>query len=267
MLQVPRNPGQGAHARDPVQIGRRRFERMGIRPRPVQVGPIWDRVANVDPDTKANGAILAVGCHLELGPAVTLIAQRTAPSMLSNTMTNESPPVYTILPPCSSIAGSIISSRRALRRCSVPASANQIRRRAVAYVSAYITAASFRRSRGSPVGSDAWVNGTVRPCKQSFIDRQRVYHCKLANARPRMGRKPTPAGIGGVQEPCPAAKVGRMRSSRPVPATMRGNVGDRLSASAKWRWCRAEAACPSNPRTIRRGHPAIAARTPRFQDM
>ena len=35
------------------------------------------------------------------------MAQRTAPSMLSNTMSRKSPPVWTILPPCSSIAGSI----------------------------------------------------------------------------------------------------------------------------------------------------------------
>ena len=39
----------------------------------------------------------------------TFTAQRTAPSMLSNTMSRESPPVWTILPPCSSIAGSIRS--------------------------------------------------------------------------------------------------------------------------------------------------------------
>ena len=35
----------------------------------------------------------------------TLRAQRTAPSMLSKTISSESPPVWTILPPCSSIAG------------------------------------------------------------------------------------------------------------------------------------------------------------------
>ena len=40
--------------------------------------------------------------------------------MLSNTMSRESPPVLTILPPCSSIAGSIRFRRRARSRVERP---------------------------------------------------------------------------------------------------------------------------------------------------
>ena len=60
---------------------------------PVKISPVCNRVTNVDPDAEANGPIrglidIIVG-HLLLH----LIAQRTAPSMLSNTMSRESPPV------------------------------------------------------------------------------------------------------------------------------------------------------------------------------
>jgi hypothetical protein len=58
----------------------------------------------------------------------TLTAQRTAPSTLSNTMSSESPPVLTILPPCSAIAGSIRSLRSVRSRSSVPMSSRPISR-------------------------------------------------------------------------------------------------------------------------------------------
>jgi flagellar motor switch protein FliG len=58
----------------------------------------------------------------------TCTAQRTAPSMLSNTMSSESPPVWTILPPCSAIAGSIRLRRKVRSLSRVPASSNPISR-------------------------------------------------------------------------------------------------------------------------------------------
>ena len=74
----------------------------------MQVSAIGNRVAKVDPDAEADGSVwrlIAVdGSALAVAPDT---AQRTAPSILSNTMSRESPPVWTILPPCSLIAGSI----------------------------------------------------------------------------------------------------------------------------------------------------------------
>ena len=73
----------------------------------VQVSPVGNRVAKVDPDAKADGPIGGLIPSWIGTCCCTFTAQRTAPSMLSNTISSESPPVWTILPPCSSIAGSI----------------------------------------------------------------------------------------------------------------------------------------------------------------
>ena len=58
----------------------------------------------------------------------TWTAQRTAPSMLSNATSSESPPVCTTRPPCSWINGSISSRRSVRRRFAVPASSRPISR-------------------------------------------------------------------------------------------------------------------------------------------
>ena len=100
-----------AHRSRDADAARRTF---GLKPRrhihrvAVQVSPIGNRVANVDPDAEADGPVGRLIAIVRSAPACcTFTAQRTAPSMLSNTMSRESPPVWTILPPCSSIAGSI----------------------------------------------------------------------------------------------------------------------------------------------------------------
>ena len=46
-------------------------------------------------------------------------------AVLSNTISSKSPPVWTILPPCSSMAGSITSLRSVHRLCKVPASSDR----------------------------------------------------------------------------------------------------------------------------------------------
>ena len=59
----------------------------------VQVSAIGNRIANVDPDTKADGSIRRLFAIMDRTCCCTFTAQRTAPSMLSNTISSESPPV------------------------------------------------------------------------------------------------------------------------------------------------------------------------------
>ena len=70
----------------------------GLKPRrhihrlPVQVGPVGNRIANIDPNAEANGSIGRLVAVVGGNSCCTFTAQRTAPSMLSNTMSRESPP-------------------------------------------------------------------------------------------------------------------------------------------------------------------------------
>ena len=104
-----------AHRSRDTDTARRAFSlkpRRHIHRVAVQVSPVGNRVAKVDPDAEADGPIGRLVAIVVGTCCCTFTAQRTAPSMLSNTMSSESPPVWTILPPCSSIAGSIRSRRR-----------------------------------------------------------------------------------------------------------------------------------------------------------
>ena len=59
----------------------------------VQVGAVSDRVADVDPDAKADSPIGGWLASWRGICCCTFTAQRTAPSMLSNTISSKSPPV------------------------------------------------------------------------------------------------------------------------------------------------------------------------------
>ncbi len=57
----------------------------------MQVGSVGNRVADIDPDAEADGAIRRVALITIRTCCCTFTAQRTAPSVLSNTMSSESP--------------------------------------------------------------------------------------------------------------------------------------------------------------------------------
>ena len=60
---------------------------------PVQVGAISNGVADVNPDAEPDGAIRGLITVMDRNLLLNWTAQRTAPSMLSNMMRRESPPV------------------------------------------------------------------------------------------------------------------------------------------------------------------------------
>ena len=59
----------------------------------MQIGSVGNRVADIDPYAKADGPIGRVAPSWSGTCCCTFTAQRTAPSMLSNTISSESPPV------------------------------------------------------------------------------------------------------------------------------------------------------------------------------
>ena len=70
----------------------------------VEVSPVGNRIAKVNPDAEADGSVGRLSKSWIGTCFCTFTAQRTAPSMLSNAISRKSPPVWIILPPCSSIA-------------------------------------------------------------------------------------------------------------------------------------------------------------------
>jgi hypothetical protein len=120
--QAPRMPGRGVHAHDPERNEKHRRRPAGTRPgagltaSPCKSVPSAIASPMLTPTRKRMAR--SGGCSPSSTGTFccTATAQRIAPSMLSKIISRESPPVWTILPPRSSIAGSIRLARRARRR-------------------------------------------------------------------------------------------------------------------------------------------------------
>ena len=138
---------------------------LGLEPRrhihhvAVDVSAIWDHIANIDADAEANGTVRGLIAIEGAAPlAAPLRAQRTAPSTLSKTMSRESPPVLTILPPCSSMAGSI----EPVAESPQPFERSQVVQADQATVADHVgmnDSVSFRRSCGLSFGFDGSMSG------------------------------------------------------------------------------------------------------------
>ena len=94
----------------------------------VQISPIGDRVADVDPNPEADWSIRGMIAIMDRNLLLYLdgAAHRSVDAIEHDEQ--RIAPVWTILPPCSSIAGSITLKRSDRSRWSVPASSRPIRR-------------------------------------------------------------------------------------------------------------------------------------------